>query len=275
MREPTNTLSASLRRLRKDAGLSGADAAKKAGLTQSKVSRSEVGSYMPTPEQVDALCKVYRAPSEQRKELVGMAKDLVEDRVSSRVVFERGGWMMQERIGRIEQLAGRIRSVSPSGVIPGLLQTRDYCRALFGDSMTPEDRDRTVEARIGRQDLLLSNREFAFVLTEGPLRFNIGGADVMNALLRGLIEVSRRENVHLGVIDSSTPVTAPVLHPFDIYDRRAVLVGTQTATALLTDPKDVAGYENHWSEIEPFVTWGDEARSLVGDIADKYRSIIT
>lgn len=273
MREPTNSLSMTLRQLRKEAGLSGTEAAKKAGLSQSKVSRSEVGSYMPTPDQVAALCKVYRATSEQRKQLVSMAKELTEDRVSSRVVFERGGWLMQERIGRIEQLAGHIRSVSPSGVMPGLLQTRDYCRALFGDSMSVEDRDRTVEARMARQELLDSARKFTFVLTEGPLRFNIGGPHAMSSLLTNLIEVSKRENVQLGVISFAQPVTVPLLHPFDIYDRRAVLVGTQTATALMTDPTDVSGYESHWNELEPFVSWGDDARSVVERIAGEYQRL--
>lgn len=274
MRKPTNRLSEALRQLRKDAGLSGTDAAKRAGLSQSKVSRTEVGTFMPTPTQVEALCRVYRAPTEQRTELVRMARELAEDQVSARVVFERGGWLLQERIARIEQLAGSIRSVCPSGVIPGLLQTEDYARALFGESMGPEDRDRTVAARIARQSLLDSGREFTFVLTEGPLRFNIGGAAVMSALLTHVIDTSRRDNVHVGIVPATTAVTVPILHPFDIYDQRAVLVGTQTATALLTNQRDVAAYEHHWNELEPFVSWGDDARGVLLEVATEYRQRI-
>lgn len=271
MRKSTNRLSKTLRQLRKEAGLSGTDAAKQAGLSQSKVSRTEVGTFMPTPEQVEALCRVYQASSEQRRELVGMARELSEDKVSSRVVFERGGWLLQERIARIEQLAGRIRNVCPSGVMPGLLQSEDYASALFGESMSTQDRDRTVAARLARQNLFDSDREFAFVLTEGPLRYNIGGAAVMDALLNHVIEVSRRDNVHVGVIPSTTAVTVPILHPFDLYDQRAVLVGTQTATALLTNQRDVAEYEEHWNELEKFVTWGNDARDIIADTAAEHR----
>lgn len=271
MREPTNSLSASLRKLRKEAGLSGTEAARRAGLSQAKVSRTEIGKFMPTTEQVEALCRVYKAAPEQRKRLVGMARELAEDRLGDRVVFERGGWLLQERIGRIEELAGTLRAVTPSGVMPGLLQTRDYARALFGDSMNPDDLERTVDARIARQSLLDTDREFQFVLTEGPLRFNIGGAAVMNTLLRQVIERSQQENVHVGVIPSTTPTTVPAVNPFDLYDQRAVLVGTHTASALLTNQQDVTGYEQQFNELAAFVTWGDDARAVIADIASEYQ----
>lgn len=272
MREPTNKLSATLRRLRKDADLSGTEAARRAGLSQSKVSRTETGAFMPTPEQVEALCRAYKAPAKVRRELVGMARELREDRMSARVVLERGGWYLQERIGRIEEIAGRIRNVVPA-YVPGLLQTRDYVRALFGRSLSADDLDRTVEARMSRQHLLDTEREFIFVLAEGALRWNMGGAAVMVNQLARLVEESHRENVHLGVIAWTTPATVPLQHTFTIYDSRAVLFGTQSASALITDQREVAEYESHWAELESFVSYGDEARAVIERIAADYRSI--
>ncbi|MDV6012421.1 helix-turn-helix transcriptional regulator [Haloechinothrix sp. LS1_15] len=271
MREPTNELSATLRRLRKDAGLSGAEAARRAGLSQPKVSRTETGTFMPTPEQVDALCQVYDAPTEVRKGLVGMAREVQEDRISARIVLERGGWRLQERIGRIEEVAGRVRSVAPT-LVPGLLQTRGYAEALFGESLTHDDRQRTVDARMMRQRLLDTQREFTFVLTEGALWWNMGGARVMSQQLAYLDEVSRRDNVRLGVIPWSTPVTVPVLHAFDLYDSRAVLFGTQTATALVTESREVTDYEAHWAELQPFVSYGDDARAILERITAVYQN---
>jgi transcriptional regulator with XRE-family HTH domain len=272
MKEPTNKLSATLRQLRKAAGLSGVEAARLAGLSQSKVSRTETGAFMPTPQQVEALCKAVKAPAAVRRELVQMARELREERISARLVLQRGGWWLQERIGRIEEIAGRIRCLAPTGM-PGLLQTRRYTRALFGESLPPDELDRTVEARIARQRLLDTDREFVFVITEGAMRWNMGGAEVMVEQLEKLIEESHRENVLLGVVPWTTPVTVPVLHAFDLYDSRAVMFGTQTATALLTDSEEVEDFESHWLELEPFVTFGDEARPVLERIAADYRSI--
>lgn len=281
MKQPTNKLSATLRELRQQAGLSQAEAAQKSGLSQSKVSRTETGEYAPAPEHVKALCRVYRAPVDVRRELVQMANELREDRISARVVLERGGWMLQERIGRIEEIAGRIRCIAPT-VVPGLLQTRDYTRSLFGDSLPSDDLERTIDARMDRQRLIDTDRTLEFVLTEGALRWNMGGAVVMAEQIDHLIEVSKRRNVQLGVIPWTTPMTLPVMHTVDIYDSRAVMFGTIDATALITEPAVVKTYENHWDELvgsapeqhgQGFVSYGAEARTELARIADDYRRI--
>jgi transcriptional regulator with XRE-family HTH domain len=283
MKKPTNKLSATLRELRQQAGFSQSEAAQKSGLSQSKVSRTETGEYAPAPDHVRALCRVYKAPADVRRELTRMASELREDRISARLVLERGGWSLQERIGRIEEIAGRIRDIAPT-VITGLLQTRKYTRSLFGDSLPPDDLERTIEARMDRQRLLDTNRTFEFVLTEGALRWNMGGAAIMAAQIDHLIEVSHRENVRLGVVPWTTVVTLPLLHAVSIYDSRAVLFGTIDATALITDPAVVKTYEDHWNELvgtdEPherrdsdFVSYDDEARAELARIAADYRRL--
>lgn len=89
-----------------------------------------------------------------------------------------------------------------------------------------------------------------------------------------LIEISRQDNIRLGVVGWVTPVTVPLLHAFTLYDSRAVLFATQTATALITEPRQVADYESHWSELMPFVSHGDEAREVLQRIAADYRNIV-
>lgn len=278
MKPPVNRLSAMLRELRQRAGLSQTEAARKSGLSQSKVSRTETGEFAPTSDQVKALCRAYKAPAEVRRELVRMADELHEDRISTRVVLESGRWLLQERIGRIEEISGRIRAIAPI-TVPGLLQIRDYTRSLFGESLPPEDLERTVDARMERQRILDTDRSFEFVLAEGALRWNMGGAAVMAAQLDYLIEASRRENVSLGVVPWTTPVTIPLLHAVDIYDSRAVMFGTIDATALITDPAVVKTYEEHWAELtgtggsSGFVSYDDEARAELARIAADYRHL--
>ncbi|MGH3850208.1 MAG: helix-turn-helix domain-containing protein, partial [Pseudonocardiaceae bacterium] len=111
-----------LRQLRTQAGLSGAEAARRAGLSQSKLSRAETGSFLPTGDDVEALCRVYRASSKTQRELLDMTRELRESTTSARVVLQRGGWWMQQRIGKLEMAASRIRNFAPAAVV-GLLQT--------------------------------------------------------------------------------------------------------------------------------------------------------
>lgn len=267
-----NPLSQQLRALREDAGLSGAEAARRAGITQSKVSRAETGAFMPTEDDVKKLCRVYSASAGVQRQLVEMTRDLREGSTPARMVLQRGGWWMQQRIGKLEAAAAQIRTFTPA-VIIGLLQTRGYAAALFGDSLPPADLDRTVSARLDRQRTLTTGRQFTFLMAEGALRWNMGGAHVMAEQLDHLVEVSRLANVRIGVIPWTTPANVPALHGFTIYDSRAVLLGTQTATAIITDRRNVADYEAHWNELEPLADWGDAARSVISRAAESYRSI--
>ncbi|MGH3930772.1 MAG: helix-turn-helix domain-containing protein [Pseudonocardiaceae bacterium] len=267
-----NPLSAMLRQLRTQASLSGAEAARRAGLSQSKISRAETGSFLPSEDDVKALCRVYRAPPDTRRELLGMTRELRESTTSARVVLQRGGWWMQQRIGKMETAAFRIRNFAPAAVI-GLLQTEPYIDALLGEWISGEDRRRMISSRLERQRILDTDREFILVMAEGALRWNMGGAAVMVEQLDHLVRESRRPNVRLGIIEWTTPATVPALHGFTIYDSRSVLLGTQTATAIITDRQDVRNYEEHWAELEPIISYDDAARAAIERVATDYRSI--
>lgn len=267
-----NPLSQELRDLRGKARLSGAEAARRAGITQSKVSRAETGAFLPSEDDVRQLCRVYGAEPEVQHRLLEMTRDLREESTSARVILQRGGAWMQQRIGKLEAAASRIRTFTPAAV-HGLVQTRDYASALFGDSMPPDDIARTVSARLDRQHVLTSGRTFEFLMAEGSLRWNMGGAHVMAGQLDHLIGVSRLANVRVGVIPWTTPANVPALHGFTIYDSRAVLLGTQTATAIMTSRRDVIDYEAHWDELTPLAAWGDAARSVLAQAAGAYREL--
>lgn len=267
-----NPLSQALRTLREEARLSGAEAARRAGITQSKVSRAETGVFVPTEDDVKKLCRVYGAPPAIQRQLTQMTRDLREGSTPARVILQRGGWWMQQRIGKLETAAAQIRTFTPA-VIIGLLQTRAYAQALFGESLTPSDLDRTVSARLERQHILTTGRQFVFLMAEGALRWNMGGAHIMAEQLDHLIEASKLANVKIGVIPWTTPAHVPALHGFTLYDSRAVLLGTQTATAIITDRRNVTDYEAHWNELEPLAEWEDAARTVIARAAADYRSI--
>lgn len=267
-----NPLSALLRQLRTQAGLSGVEAARRAGLSQSKVSRAETGRFPPTENDVIALCRVYEASPETRRQLLDMTRALRKSSTSARVVLQRGGWWMQQRIGKLEMAASQIRTFAPAVVI-GLLQTESYVDALLGDSVEGEDRRRMISSRVERQCILDTDRQLTLIMAEGALRWNMGGGAVMVEQLDRLVRESRRPNVRLGIIEWTTPATIPALHGFTIYDSRAVLLGTQTATAVVTDRKEIQDYEAHWAELEPLASYDEAARAAIERVATDYRSI--
>jgi transcriptional regulator with XRE-family HTH domain len=269
---PSDELSSILRQLRRDAGLSGMEAAKRAGFSQPKISRFETGRQVPTTDEVRTLCTVYRARPDSRRDLLRLAKDLRQQTTKARTVLSHGAGRMQRRIGRLEAASAVIRGFHPALVF-GLLQTENYTRALGRRDLTGDELDRHVAARVERQASLDTDREFVLVLTEGALRWHVGSPQIMAAQLDKLIDASLRTNLQLGVIPWTRPVGVQALHGFHLYDRRAVLVGTETATAIILDTQDVADYERRFEAFRELAVFADEARQVFGRLATEYREL--
>ncbi|MFJ6214184.1 Scr1 family TA system antitoxin-like transcriptional regulator [Streptomyces sp. NPDC092296] len=85
---------------------------------------------------------------------------------------------------RIEEYAGHM--------VPGLVQTKDYARALFRRSnrrATTDELARLLSARMDRQGLLRGPRppHLSVILDEAVLRRSVGGPTVMREQLSGLL----------------------------------------------------------------------------------------
>ena len=104
----------------------------------------------------------------------------------------------------LESAATLIRTYEGQ-LIPGLLQTEDYMRAVVGGAQleeSPEEAERRVRLRLGRQALLErpgAPRLWA-VVDEAALRRPVGGREVLRAQLERLIEATKLPNVTLQVL---------------------------------------------------------------------------
>jgi transcriptional regulator with XRE-family HTH domain len=105
-----------------------------------------------------------------------------------------------------EAQARRLRWFEPL-VVPGLLQTERYARAILSTRMgaTAEELDEAVTGRMDRQRVLDRGHppELWAILDEGVLRRPVGGAEIMREQLARLAEAARRPNVAIQVIPFS------------------------------------------------------------------------
>ncbi|MEV4963654.1 MULTISPECIES: helix-turn-helix domain-containing protein [Streptomyces] len=90
-------------------------------------------------------------------------------------------------------------------LVPGLLQTEAYARAVFAGHSPPfseEIVDQHTEARLGRQRLLTRDpmAELSFIIGEEALRDPVGGAEVMRGQWERLLAVGRLRNLEVQVM---------------------------------------------------------------------------
>jgi len=272
-------LSQTLAQLRDDAGLSGAEAARRAGtgFSQSKISRWESGTLAPSPDDVEQYARALNAPATTRRQLVRLARDLHEQHRASRpprVGVSRGD-AHEQRVLRNEKTARRIAVFHPL-LIPGALQSEAYVRAVFSSGNLAADviAARTA-ARLERGKLLDDqHHQFVYVLTYGALGWRpMGSPEAMAAQLVHLIDVSQRPNVRLGVIPWGTAATVFPPSGFDIYDNRTAVVGNVGGAAYFNDPADVEKFVTMHHALEALAVFGDEVRALLVRVAAEYRAM--
>ncbi|MEU5075772.1 helix-turn-helix transcriptional regulator [Streptomyces asoensis] len=89
-------------------------------------------------------------------------------------------------------------------VMPGLLQTENYARALFARVLSPAEAEERVRARLSRQQRFLAEGGplYLAVLDESCLRTVIGGAAVMREQCAHLLKVGQLANVRVQVAPS-------------------------------------------------------------------------
>lgn len=120
---------------------------------------------------------------------------------------------------KIEGEAHNLRTWQPL-VVPGLLQTRKYARAILRGQpgITEEQVDEALEARLARQ-VVFDRTEppmYAAVIDEGVLSRPIGGPEVMKEQLQHLVKLLNHPCVTLQVVPMAAVPTIGLLGGFVI-----------------------------------------------------------
>jgi transcriptional regulator with XRE-family HTH domain len=106
-------------------------------------------------------------------------------------------------------------------LIPGLLQTQEYARALISGitpDLTEEEVERRVMARITRQQILTRTKppQLHVILDAGVLERPVGGSQVMRGQLRRLTEVAQASNITIQILPKSVGASPALEGPFSI-----------------------------------------------------------
>jgi transcriptional regulator with XRE-family HTH domain len=209
-----------LRRLREQADLTCEAVGHRLNCSGTRISRIETGRISIRPGDVRELLEIYGVTGAEADLLVQLARE----------ARQKGWWHAYGRalptwfeayVG-LEAAAVRFRDFQ-SMVIPGLLQTEDYARAVLRAAPYPgtaDDIDRQVALRMERQGILGqgSPPDLWLVLTESVLRAQVGGPAVMRSQLRRLVDVAERPNVTLQVLPVTTAAHVQPISPFTILE---------------------------------------------------------
>jgi transcriptional regulator with XRE-family HTH domain len=260
--------------MREAAGFSGRRLAERIGVSQSKVSRIESGAVLPSVPQVVAWVGAIGGSADTLDRLTELTEAaFAEVQAWRAAVPDRAG--LQVRIHEHEESAHTVRVFQPF-LVPGLLQTAEYARRVFGFFHLPHDEGdvaRAVAGRLNRQLALYEeDREFAFVITEAAARWRPGPTWVLRAQLDRIVSLATLSNVSVGIIPSDGEASTVITPGFDLLRDHegdtVVTIETLHANLVVSDPGHVAEYEQAWSDLSQMAVVGPEAGRLLETIRD-------
>jgi transcriptional regulator with XRE-family HTH domain len=254
-------LGALVRRCRTDAGLSGAELARRAGVPQPSVWRVESGRRLSDVAVVERLAAALGLAAEAEEALADVARAAYG--ASARPRVDSGVSLIAGQFRRYLLDARLVRSFS-SAAIPELLRTSEYAAAAGV-------RDVAGDPDFVPGLLADPERSFVFVVTEGALRTWPGGVDMAGQLGR-VLALADRPNIRVGVIGAGLVPRVP-LHGFTVLDERAVWVETFTAEVTLTHAGDVAAYAGCFAGFEGAAVFGEPARATIRRIAAEFAAL--
>jgi transcriptional regulator with XRE-family HTH domain len=206
-------LGSRLRSLRSASGLSSQQVADWLGVSRWKVGRLENGQRGASQADIVRLCDLFQVDEEQCSRLIELAAE----------GKERAWWSRSLPYAEYVGLEAAADSICDYGlaVVPGLLQTPDYARALVragGPALTPDIVEQRVETRMDRQRVLHSPDPpaFAAVLDESVLHRVVESPVVMLAQLRKLLDMSELRNVSIRVVPFDAGVVPSGVNKFII-----------------------------------------------------------
>lgn len=267
-------LSVLLRRYREQTGKTADEIAKILEWTPSTVTRMERGEWRrPSLDALKSLLHVYGVTDpEERLAVLALARE----------ARQRGWWEEYKDIWGVRSLpefeaeATRILAYRTL-LVPGLLQTADYARAVVrgGKVLNGGVIERRVRARLERQRILNRGKPpFLWALIdEAALRKRVGGAETMAAQVRHIAEMATRPNIAIQVITDEAGAHAAMEGPFTILqfsgDPPLVHVEMLAGERYLELPGEVDTYTVAYDHVRASALSADASVEFLANLADQ------
>jgi transcriptional regulator with XRE-family HTH domain len=270
-----------LRGMRERVGLSTSAVAEALDCTKGKISRIENGRSPVRMPDLTAMLRLYGVDEQAVHErLAELARTANKRRRGSGWWSEYGNVLADtyRDFIALETVASSVRTFQ-SQMIPALLQTPDYARALTAAGRRwkqPDEIEQFVTVRLMRQQRLTADPPLSLsvVLAEGALRQQVGGPAVMREQLAHLVDAAAMPNVSVRVVPFSIGAHASMAGPYVILGfpseaaMDVVLLDNPSGSMWLEGATEVETYLELWNDVCTKALSAAESLELINSIKE-------
>ncbi len=246
------TLGRTIRAFREHAGMIQLELAKQLGYTNAWLSNIETGQIRPREDQLAAIEDVLKIPD-------GVLMTIRKQHDGESLPGHFRPWSGEEWLATV------IRTFHVA-LIPDLLQTEDYARALSGD-------ETAVHARMERQRVLTREDPappmFHCVIDEAVLHRDHGGPAVMRDQLLHLIKLVAPPRLTVQILRSAdNPYPFGPFALATVDDGEVGLIETPVRDIVTNSREDLTGLTAAWEAVRTFALSQRDSTELIQQIAD-------
>lgn len=257
-----------LRALREAAKISTDDAATALNWYRAKVSKVETGTVRLTGNELSSLLTLYKVDAATSERVQRLGEEARRKTTPARVP----DWA--SKYVSLEVSATEIK-VFFGDFVPGMLQTRDYARALLSRSVVvpPADVEQMASSREHRSERLRSGAPLLWVvLGEEALRRTVGGPQVQRGQLVRLRELAELPNVTVQVMPLSGGAHTALGMSFillDLGSSRTVYIEGLTSADYLVRPQHIQTYSLAFDRLRVASLGDRESLAIINTLIDE------
>ncbi|SDP97090.1 Helix-turn-helix domain-containing protein [Actinopolyspora xinjiangensis] len=259
------SLAAELRKVRQDSEVGVRELARRIGTSHGWITRTESGSRVITVDDVTSILEALEITSRERERLVEMARDADEP-----------DWLRPGIPGVREELVTLIEYERTAThtilgaplLIPGILQTSDYARAIMSGLPTGE-REAKIGMRAGRRDVLTKTNAptFEAFILEHVLDSPVCDDSARLDQLRHLVKMNELSNVSIRVLPERlgwTPLHSGHFIYFE-FGTAAPIVHLETlgSGVFLSSPGAVSTYRDGIGNLQQAAMTKEETTQII------------
>jgi len=274
-------LAAALRLAREEANVGQRDLTRRLGLTHPQLSYIERGIRTASVELVAAIL--------QELHVVGAAKDRILELAKNATELN---WLDSGAPGMSEGLAYLLDCETTAssitewtyGAVPGLLQISDYARVILerinrvqnaGRPATSNKVQSQLMMRMGRRDILTrpNPTHFTALIDEQAIREVVGSPEIQINQLAHVLDMAKRPNVEVLVVQSGHGWHPGKVGPFVIYDfadvPSTVLHENFSSSALVYEPRDVEAIQSAARDVRGLAMSSADSVELIAGVINE------
>lgn len=263
-------LGALLRAQRKRAGLTGVEAARRAGFTQSKLSKVENNILLPSVDDVRHLTAGLGMGPEAAAQALELIERLQADRTGQRGVLRRGTFSEHAVLLAEFGAAGHVVAADPA-VVPDWLRTFDYLLAAAG-TLSERGTKAAMSLLRERQELMTKpGFRFEFFVFEAAVRTWVGSLRITADQVRDVAEkAEHRANVVVRLVNGEAVVTPPLQHSFEMHDDRRAVISVAPGVVVITSNDDLRPFRQTLASLRAQALSENRSRHYLRQIGDLY-----